>query len=137
MARPRVFVCSLVLVAIGSTISACTTASNAAKTGKQASTTSTSTSTSTIVSAPTTTTAAAPPSGQVLSPRQFTITGVSASSTNWLTVELHPATAPIQLQATSTSPLEVCPANLDGTISGSGSWPPSFKFVSCLPLDAA
>jgi hypothetical protein len=37
----------------------------------------------------------------------------------------------------STSPLEVCPANLDGTISASGSWPASSKFVSCLPLDGA
>jgi hypothetical protein len=57
------------------------------------------------------------------------------SSTNWLTVELHPTTVPIQLEATSTSALEVCPASLDGTISGSGSWPPSFGFNSCMPFN--
>jgi hypothetical protein len=120
MARKRTLFCCLVLVTIGSTISGCTNGSNAAKAPKQKLTTTT----------------VAPPSDQPLGPRQFTITGISATSTNWLTVELHPTTEPIQLQAMSTSPLEVCPTNLDGTISGGGSWPAS-KFVACLPLDSA
>lgn len=117
----RIFFCSFMLLAVGSTISGCTNGSSAAKAPKQHSTTTT----------------AASSSDQPVGPRQFTITGVTASFANWLTVELHPTTQPIQLQAMSTSPLEVCPANLDGTISASGSWPASSKFVSCLPLDGA
>jgi hypothetical protein len=79
----------------------------------------------------------ASPDHQSVGPHDFTITGASVSSTNWLTVKLHPTTGPIQLQATSTSPLEVCPANLDGTISSSGSWPPAFGFTSCIPCNGA
>lgn len=70
--------------------------------------------------------------------RQFTISGVSVSTTSWLTIELHPTSVPIQLHATSTSPLEVCPVDGDGNFSASGSsWPHSFGFVSCLPLNDA
>jgi len=121
LTRQRIFLCAFVLLVVGSSISDCTSGSNAAKASKQHSTT----------------TAVASPSDQPVGPRQFTVTGVSASFANWLTVELHPTTEPIRLQAMSTSPLEVCPANLDGTISASGSWPASSEFVACLPLDSA
>jgi hypothetical protein len=39
----------------------------------------------------------------------------------------------VQLQATGTVPLEVCPAGLDGGLNDS-SWPPWFKFPSCINL---
>jgi hypothetical protein len=140
MARRRLFVWSAVLVALGPAIAGCTTPSKAATTGTRASTTTASPKTAspkTAAAPPPTTTTAESPSSQFLGPHDFTVAGVRVSSTGWLTVELHPTTAPIQLRATSTSPLEVCPANLDGTISGSGSWPPGFKFVSCSPFDGA
>jgi hypothetical protein len=121
LTRQRILSSALVLLAVASTISGCTSRSNAAKAPKQTSTTTT----------------VASPSDQPVGPRQFTITGASASFANWLTVELHPTTEPIRLQAMSTSPLEVCPANLDGTISATGSWPASSNFVSCLRLDSA
>jgi hypothetical protein len=36
-----------------------------------------------------------------------------------------------------TIPIEVCPAGLDGEIVANSSWPTSFGFWSCVPLDAA
>lgn len=67
--------------------------------------------------------------------RQFTVTGVHLASDSWLTIGLHPTTAPIHLRALAAVPLEVCPAGLDGSIQGgSSSWPPWFHFPSCVRL---
>jgi hypothetical protein len=122
------------LLVSGIAVAACANASNTAKVTNHPPI-STTTIPSTTTSVPPPATSVVPPDDESVGPHDFTITGVSASSTNWLTVELHPTTVPIQLEATSTSPLEVCPANLDGTISGSGSWPPGFGFNSCIPLN--
>ncbi len=97
--------------------------------------------TSTTTSAPstTTTTTIAPATTTtfpVFGPRSFTVSGVLLSAGNWLTVGLHPTTAPVELQASSTVPLEVCPAGLDGGLNDS-SWPPSFKFGSCIDLSSS
>lgn len=134
----RLGIGSVALLLIGCGVSACTD-STVASTAKQ---TTTSTPSSTTTTTPSTTAApatAAAPQGTLgeIGPHPFTITGVSVSSVNWLTVDLHPSTLPIQLQATSSAALQVCPANLDGTISGSGSWPSGFNFVSCLPFDGS
>ncbi len=64
------------------------------------------------------------------------MSGVLLSAGNWLTVGLHPTTAPVELQASSTVPLEVCPAGLDGGLNDS-SWPPLFKFGSCIDLSSS
>ena len=69
----------------------------------------------------------------VFGSRTLTVSGVLLSSGNWLTVGLHPTTTPVQLHASATSPLEVCPAGLDGGLDDS-SWPPEFKFQSCIDL---
>jgi hypothetical protein len=65
-----------------------------------------------------------------LGTRTLTISGVLLSGGNWLTVGLHPTTVPVQLRASGTTPLEVCPAGLDGGLNDS-SWPPWFKFSNC------
>lgn len=88
----------------------------------------TTTSTSTAAAPPTT--AELPP--QVLGPRVVTITGTVISTSSGLTIGAHPTSVPMQLQATSTVPLEVCPA----TINGGGVWPQS-RFTSCLPFDGS
>jgi hypothetical protein len=124
------------LLLIGCVVSACTN-STIASTAKQ---TTASTPSSITTIAPSTTAVpetTAAPEGTLgnIGPHPFTITGVSVSSVNWLTVDLHPSTLPIQLQATSSAALQVCPANLDGSISGSGSWPSGFNFGSCFPFD--
>ena len=64
------------------------------------------------------------------------MSGVLLSGGNWLTVGLHPTTTPVQLHASSTVPLEVCPAGLDGGLNDS-SWPPSSKFGSCMDLSSS
>jgi hypothetical protein len=95
--------------------------------------------TSTTTSAPSTTTTTAPATATtfpVFGPRSFTVSGVLLSGGNWLTVGLHPTTTPVQLQASGTVPLEVCPAGLDGGLNDS-SWPPSFKFESCMDLSSS
>jgi hypothetical protein len=78
---------------------------------------------------PTTTTSTIPSFGS----RSFTVSGVLLTDDDWLTVGLHPTTAPVRLQASSSAALEVCPAGLDGGLSDS-SWPPWFKFPSCMSL---
>lgn len=65
--------------------------------------------------------------------RTLTVSGVLLSSGNWLTVGLHPTTTPVQLHASGTTPLEACPAGLDGGLDD-GSWPPGFKFQRCINL---
>lgn len=52
---------------------------------------------------------------------------------NWLTVGLHPTTAPVELHASATAQLEVCPAGLDGGLTDS-SWPAYFHFPSCIVM---
>ncbi|MGP0108053.1 MAG: hypothetical protein ACLPR9_04160 [Acidimicrobiales bacterium] len=69
----------------------------------------------------------------VFGTRTFTVSGVLLSGGDWLTVGLHPTTTPVQLHASGTTPLEVCPAGLDGGLNDS-SWPPWFKFQSCMNL---
>jgi len=69
----------------------------------------------------------------VFGTRTFTVSGVLLSGGNWLTVGLHPTTTPVQLKASGATPLEVCPAGLDGGLDDS-SWPPLFKFQSCMHL---
>jgi hypothetical protein len=69
----------------------------------------------------------------VFGTRTFTVSGVLLSGGNWLTVGLHPTTTPVQLHASGATPLEVCPAGLDGGLNDS-SWPPWFKFRSCMKL---
>jgi hypothetical protein len=64
------------------------------------------------------------------------VSGVLLSGGDWLTVGLHPTTAPLEVQASASTPLEVCPAGLDGGLNDS-SWPPWFKFSSCEVLSAA
>jgi hypothetical protein len=68
--------------------------------------------------------------------RSFTVSGVVLTEGDWLTVGLHPTTAPIQLQESASATLEVCPAGLDGGLNDS-SWPPLFKFPSCMSLSPA
>src|ERR1700733_6556878 len=137
MRSARLLPCSVMLLVSGIAVAACTNASNIAKATKHPPISATTISPTTTSIAPPAT-SAVPPDDQSVGPHDFTITGVSVSSTNWLTVELHPTTVAMQLQATSTSPLEVCPAGLDGTVSGNGSsWPPGFGFNSCLPLNGS
>ena len=69
----------------------------------------------------------------VFGSRTLTVSGILLSSGNWLTVGLHPTTTPVQLHASGTTPLEACPAGLDGGLNDS-SWPPGFKFQSCIDL---
>jgi hypothetical protein len=122
----------LVALAAPVTLSACS-ANTASDTSSEKAPTTTSASTTTV---PASTTSTAPPA-PMFGARKFAITGAAISATSWLTVALHPTTAPIQLQAVASTPLEVCPANLDGTINGSGSWPAAFHFPSCEPLDSS
>jgi hypothetical protein len=68
-----------------------------------------------------------------IGPRTFAVTGVTLAGGNWLTVGLHPTTAPVELHASATAQLEVCPAGLDGGLIDS-SWPSFFKFPSCIPM---
>jgi hypothetical protein len=123
------------LFVCGIAVSACANASHVPTVAKRSATSTTPIPTTTTVSSPATSVAS--PDDQSVGPHDFTITGASVSSTNWLTVKLHPTTVPIQVQATSLSPLEACPANLDGTISNSSSWPPAFGFTSCIPFNGA
>jgi len=82
----------------------------------------------------TTTTGATPPSTvPIIGQRTFSVTGVTLAGGNWLTVGLHPTTAPVQLHASAAVQLEVCPAGLDGGWTDS-SWPSSFNFPSCIPM---
>lgn len=86
-----------------------------------------------------TTTTTAPPTTTTLPPfgtRAFTVSGILLSGGDWLTVGLHPTTAPVEVQASASTTLEVCPAGLDGGVDDS-SWPPWFKFPSCEVLSAA
>ena len=86
-----------------------------------------------------TTTTTAPPTTTTLPPfgtRAFTVSGILLSGGDWLTVGLHPTTAPVEVQASASTPLEVCPAGLDGGVDDS-SWPPWFKFPSCEVLSSA
>jgi hypothetical protein len=85
--------------------------------------------TPTTTALPATTTTTFP----VFGSRTLTVSGVLLSSGNWLTVGLHPTTTPVQLHASATSPLEVCPAGLDGGLDDS-SWPLGFNFQSCINL---
>ncbi len=109
-------------------------ANKASDTSSEKAPTTTSVSRSTTVPAGTTSTA---PPAPMFGTRKFAIAGATVSATSWLTIALHPTTVPIQLQAVASTPLEVCPANLDGTIDGSGSWPAPFHFPSCEPLDSS
>jgi hypothetical protein len=111
-------------------IVACSACTQGKPTAAPPTTTTTTTSAPTTApTSPTTTTSTAPLFGA----RSFTVSGVVLSDGNWLTVGLHPTTAPIHLQASSTVALEVCPAGLDGGLNDS-SWPPVFKFPSCVGL---
>ncbi len=100
--------------------------------GPRTTTTTTTSAPTTAATSPTTTTSTAPPFGA----RSFTVSGVVLSDGDWLTVGLHPTTAPVHLQASSTVALEVCPAGLDGGLNDS-SWPTLFKFPSCVGLSAS
>lgn len=84
--------------------------------------------TTTTTALPATTTTTTFP---VFGSRTLTVSGILLSSGNWLTVGLHPTTTPVQLHASGTTPLEVCPAGLDGGLNDS-SWPPGFQ--SCINL---
>jgi hypothetical protein len=64
------------------------------------------------------------------------VSGILLSGGDWLTVGLHPTTAPVEIQASASTPLEVCPAGLDGGLNDS-SWPPWFKFSTCEVLSGA
>ena len=82
----------------------------------------------------TTSTAATPPSTfPLIGQRTFSVTGVTLAGSNWLTVGLHPTTAPVQLHTSAAVQLEVCPAGLDGSLTDS-SWPSFFNFSSCIPM---
>ena len=70
-------------------------------------------------------------------PHHFTVTGVRLPAGTWLTIGLHPTTEPIHVHTTSAVPLEVCPAGLDGEMVQNSSWPPSFRFPSCLATDGS
>lgn len=84
-----------------------------------------------------TTTSPPPPPATVpaIGPRSFAVSGVTLVWGNWLTIGLHPTTAPVTLQANTAASLEVCPAGLDGGLTDS-SWPSFFKFTSCLAMPA-
>jgi hypothetical protein len=97
-----------------------------------------STTTSSVVTSTSTVTSAAPaPSPPVTFPtigqRTFAITGVALAEGNWLTVGLHPTTTPVELHASTSEPLEVCPAGLDGGLTDS-SWPTYFNFSTCIVM---
>src|SRR3954462_4311355 len=53
-----------------------------------------------------------------LGERSFSVSGAVLASSDWLTVGLHPTTAPIKVKASGAVPLEVCPAGLDGQLDG-------------------
>lgn len=93
----------------------------------------------TVPPIPTTTPTSAPQTATTVplpATRSFTVSGAVLTSGSWLTVGLHPTTAPVQLTASATTLLEVCPAGLDGGLTDS-SWPPWFKFSACLQLSSA
>jgi hypothetical protein len=69
----------------------------------------------------------------VIGQRTFSVTGVTLTDSDWLTVGLHPTTAPVQLHASAAVQLEICPAGLDGSLTDS-SWPSFFNFPSCIPM---
>jgi hypothetical protein len=69
----------------------------------------------------------------IVGSRTFTVSGVTLAGGNWLTIGLHPTTASIELHATTSEQLEVCPAGLDGSLTDS-SWPSFFKFPTCIPM---
>jgi hypothetical protein len=93
--------------------------------------TSTTTPRATSTSAPPTSTTVPPPAT-----RTFSIAGADLTNGSWLTVGLHPTTAPIQIRASAATPLEVCPAGLDGSLADS-SWAPWFDFPSCKALSSS
>ena len=68
--------------------------------------------------------------------RQLSI-GTSLSKGGWLTVELHPTTAPVHLSIKPVQVSQICPATLAGQIGTSSSWPARFHFSGCIPLDRA
>lgn len=82
----------------------------------------------------TTAPALAPTTVPAIGGRTFSVTGVTLADGNWLTVGLHPTTAPVQLHAVAEAQLEVCPAGLDGSLTNS-SWPSFVKFPSCLLMN--
>jgi hypothetical protein len=86
---------------------------------------------------PTTATSPAPPATTIppIGPRSFVVSGAVLAGGNWLTVGLHPTTAPVQLHASSAAQLEICPAGLDGSLTDS-SWPPFFHFPGCVAMPA-
>jgi hypothetical protein len=79
-----------------------------------------------IVGALVGTTAVAVAQAPVTSTRTFTARDVDLRAGDAITIRLHPDEVPIQVHATSASPLEVCP---DG-------WPAFTGFLTCLPLAA-
>ena len=79
--------------------------------------------------------ASAPDHSSLARTASFSVEGTVLTSGSWLTVGLHPTTAPIQLRASAGTPLEVCLAGLDGGLSDS-TWPPWFKFPSCMALSS-
>jgi hypothetical protein len=118
----------LVVVFACTSCSAAVTQTHSTQSVRPHITTTTDAKTPTTTALPATTTTPA-----VFGSRTLTVSGVLLSSGNWLTVGLHPTTTPVQLHASATSPLEVCPAGLDGGLDDS-SWPPGFNFQRCINL---
>jgi hypothetical protein len=52
-----------------------------------------------------------------------------------LTIALHPTDVPISVTMSGTTHLDVCAANIDGSLAD-GSWP-AHNFAACIPVDSA
>ncbi len=134
----RVQRAAVVLIA-GLACTACTTSASQSARSTRAVRSPRTAPTTAVSTLPTTTTTmpVSQPATSIPSPgtRTFSVEGAVLTSGSWLTVGLHPTTTPIQLHASALTPLEVCPAGLDGGLSDT-SWPPWFKFPSCVALSS-
>lgn len=122
----------VVLVAVG--LAACSASSTSGTAARKHR------SSTTVTPPEPTSTSTSPPSipttnpALLIGPRAFSVDGVSLPAGAWLTVGLHPTTAPVRVDIAGTvQPLDVCPAGLDGSLTNS-SWPSFFKFPSCVPM---
>jgi hypothetical protein len=67
--------------------------------------------------------------------RSFVVRSLTFRANQWWTIGVHPSAVPIRVQPSSS--VDVCPAALEGSLDGPGSWPSSTGFRSCLPADHA
>jgi hypothetical protein len=70
--------------------------------------------------------------------RTFQVRSERLRTGAYLTIGLHPSTAPVRVRITPAQPVEVCPATLDGVIGPPAtSWPTRFHFDSCIQASSS